>query len=321
MTHHPDTSIEPPRASAAATWTPATEGTHDAQERARRLASVVRVVTPAGEAVRPYLDPLRIAAHVWRHRSLIRQLTVRDLAARYRGSFLGVLWSLLVPLAMLGVYTFVFSIVFSAHWGTVEGGRGVVALILFAGLIPFNFFSEMIAVAPMLVVGNASYVKRVVFPLEVLPVVKALSALFQGLVSTVVLIAALLVARHGIPLTVLLLPLAWVPLVLLALGVTYALAALGVLVRDVGQAVGVILPFLFFLTPIVYPLEAVPAGFQVVAWMNPLAHVVEDARRTMIFALDPKWRALAINTTLCGLIAFVGFLFFMRSKRHFHDAL
>ena len=289
---------------------------------ARRLPSgAVREITPAGETVRPFLNPLRAVLHLWHHRDLIHQLTVRDLVARYRGSFLGVLWSLLLPLLMLCVYTFVFSMVFTARWGTQPDGRGQVALILFAGLIPYNFFAEMIGGAPVLVISNPSYVKRVVFPLEVLPLVKLGSALFQAFVSAGVLLVAVLLARHSLSPTVLLMPVAWIPLVILALGATYALAALGVFVRDVGQAVTVILPFLFFLTPIVYPLEAVPAAFQVFAWMNPIAHVVEDARRTAIFAMMPKWRAFAINCTLSSALAFASFLFFMRSKRHFHDAL
>jgi hypothetical protein len=200
VTHHPDTPFEPPAAGAAARWTRTAEAARpEPSPIATPRATVVREVTPAGEAVRPYLNPLRIAAHLWQHRGLVRQLTVRDLAARYRGSFLGVFWSLLVPLLMLGVYTFVFSIIFPARWGVTDGGRGVVALILFAGLVPFNFFSEMVSVAPALVVGNPSYVKRVVFPLEVLPLVKCLSALFQALVSVAVLVFGLLVMRQAVP--------------------------------------------------------------------------------------------------------------------------
>jgi len=281
----------------------------------------VREITPAGDPVRPFLNPVRTGLHLWRQRHLVRQLTVRDLAARYRGSFLGFLWSLLVPIAMLAVYTFVFSYVFRARWGVDEEHRSLVPLLLFAGLIPFNMFSEVVSIAPMLVVGNASYVKRIVFPLEILPLVKLLGALVHALVSAAVLVAAMLIARTTPPPTFALMPLAWLPLLLLTVAVTYVLAALGVFVRDVGQAIAIVLPFVFFLTPIVYPPEAVPAQLQFVPWMNPIAHVVDDARRTAIFGMGLKWRAFAINTLLCGTLAFGGFLFFMKSKRAFHDAL
>jgi lipopolysaccharide transport system permease protein len=286
-----------------------------------RVATVVREITPAGEAVRPFLNPLHTLAHLWRQRHLVRQLTARDLAARYRGSFLGIVWSLLVPMMMLALYTFVFSVVFRARWGVDENHKGMVALVLFAGLIPYNMFSEVVAVAPTLVVGNANYVKRVVFPLEILPLVKFLAAFVHALISAGVLVLAIVVARQTPPPTLVLMPIAWIPLVLLTLAVTYVFAALGVFVRDVGQAIAIVLPFIFFLTPIVYPPEAVPDRFAFVPWMNPIAHVVDDARRTAIFGMGLKWRAFAINCVLCGGLAFAGFLFFVKSKRAFHDAL
>jgi lipopolysaccharide transport system permease protein len=315
VTRHPDRSSEPLVALASAAEAPG-----DAPP-APAPSTLVREVTPVGEAVRPFLNPLRIVVHLWRHRHLVRHLTVRELAARYRGSFLGIMWSMLLPLFTLAIYTFVFSLVFKARWGVADQGRGLVALILFAGIIPFNVFSEVVSVAPSTILGNPGYVKRVVFPLEVLPLVKFLGALVQGLVSAVVLVLAIAIMRGTLSPTLAFMPIAWVPLLLLALGTSYGLSALGVFVRDVGQAVVVILPFLFFLTPIVYPIEAVPAQLRFIPWMNPLAHVVEDARRTAIFGLAPNWRAFANNCVLCGTFAYVGFLFFMKSKRAFHDAL
>lgn len=299
--------------SASQPWEPAPLA-------ADRPPALVQVMSPAGEPVRPYLNPFHTLAHLWRYRNLVAQLTRRELAARYRGSALGTVWALLVPLLMLCLYTYVFSMVFKARWGTQDGGKGLVALTLFAGLVPFNMFSEVVGGAPGVIVGSANYVKRVVFPLELLPLVKFASALVQGMISAGVLVLGLAVQGALHP-TLVLLPLAWLPLLLLMLGSGYFLAALGVFLRDTAQAVQVVLPFLFFLTPIVYPLEAVPSNLLVVVWLNPIAHVVEDCRRAALFGVPLNWRALALNTLGGAVVAFAGFLFFMKSKRAFHDAL
>ena len=281
----------------------------------------VRELTPAGDLVRPFVNPLHVVGHLWRHRGLIGQLTRRDLASRYRGSFLGMLWSLLVPLVMLCVYTFVFSVVFRARWGLGEEGRALFALILFAGLVPFNIFSEVVSAAPGLMVGNPNYVKRVVFPLELLPLVKFLGALFHGFISAGVLVLGLLWARGTVHPTMALMPISWMPLLLITLGGAYFLAALGVFIRDTTQAVTILLPFLFFLSPIVYPLEAVPEQYRAIIRFNPISHTVEDARRTAIYGVMPDWVWFAALLFVSGLVALGGFLFFMKSKRAFHDVL
>lgn len=284
-------------------------------------ASPVRELTAAGQSIRPFLNPLRILAHLARHRHLTLQLTRRELAARYRGSLLGTVWALLVPLSTLAVYTFVFSVVFRARWGAADEGRGVFALTLFAGLIPFNVFSEVVSTSPVVVLGNPGYVKRVVFPLEVLPLVRFLCALFQGLVSAGVLVLGLVVLRGHVPATIALMLVAWIPLMLMAVASAYFLAALGVFIRDIGQAVIVVLPFLFFLSPIIYPIDAVPAPLRPFINLNPIAHVVEDCRRTAIFGVAPDWHWFVRTLVLGTILALAGFLFFMKSKRAFHDAL
>ncbi len=283
-------------------------------------AQSVRALTPAGEPIRPFLNPWRAVVHCWRLRSLVSELTRRELAARYRGSFLGALWSLLAPNLMLSAYTFVFSIIFKGRWGNHDQGHGQFALTLFAGLVPYNVFAEVVGSAPALILGNASYVKRVVFPLEVLPLVRVLSATVQGLVSAAVLLLGVAVSGGLSPVAVLT-PVAWVPLLLLALAAAYALAALGVFVRDTAQAVTVLLPIIFFLTPIVYPLEAVPAGFQALLWLNPLTLVVEDCRRTAVFGLPPRWTWWSVSVFASAALALGSFVCFMKAKRGFHDAL
>jgi lipopolysaccharide transport system permease protein len=287
----------------------------------RHAGPPIYVVTPRGEAVTPFLNPFRVVAHLWSFRRLAWQLTQRELAARYRGSFLGTLWSLLVPLTMLVVYTFVFSVVFHSRWGVEQEGHGLFALTLLAGLTPFNVFSEVVATSPAVVLANPGYVKRVVFPLEVLPLVRFLASVTQGLISALVLVLGILVLRGTLPVTLLLMPIAWLPLLLIALGAAYVLSALGVFVRDIGQAVTVVLPLLFFLSPIIYPIEAVPPQFRFVTALNPIAHVVEDCRRVAIFGLQPDWKWFVRTMAVGCVAAFTGFLVFMKSKRAFHDAL
>ena len=321
MAAHDDTLTRPPPAVA----TPSAAGVARSWEPSRLAsatrAAVVHVRTPGGEAVRPFANPLRAAAHLWRLRRLTWQLAERELAARFRGSFLGILWSFLLPLMMLAVYTFVFAIVFQTRWVGQDGQRPIVALILFAGIVPFNLLSEVLATAPQAITANPGYVKRIVFPLEVLPLVRFLVALVNALASMVVLVFGLLAMRGNLPATLPLFPVVWLPLLLYAVAAAYGLAAFGVFVRDVTHAVGALLPFLFFLTPIVYPAEAVPEGFRFVAHLNPIAHVVDDSRRVLVFGMQPGWPVLAANATLAAALAFVTFLAFMKSKRAFHDGL
>lgn len=280
----------------------------------------VQEFSPAGDPLRRFLNPLYTLAHFWHSRHLISALTRRELAARYRGSFLGTLWSLLVPLLMLCVYTYVFSVVFKARWGTTTDSKGLVALTLLTGLVPYNLFAEVVATAPALVIGNTNYVKRVVFPLEILPLVRFLAALVPALISAGVLVLGLVLAG-GLHTTLPLMLVAWLPLLLLSIAAAYFLAALGVFVRDTGQVVQVVLPIIFFLSPILYPPEAVPASLQSLARLNPIAHVVEDCRRTAVFGLAPNWHWLVANTLACGVVALGSFLFFIKGKRAFHDAL
>ncbi len=281
-----------------------------------------KTITAHGESVAGYLNPLRMATHLWQHKGLIRQLAYREVTARYKGSFLGIGWSFLQPLMMLGVYTFVFSVVFNARWGVQQAeGRGGFALTLFMGLITYGIFSEMVNGAPNLVLGNVNYVKKVVFPLEILPVVRLLSVLVNALFSLVILFAGLLLIQHSIPWTVVALPLAWLPLLLFSLGCGYFLASLGVFIRDVGATVGVVTTMLFFLTPIFYPIQAVPERFRILNGINPIAVFVENARRVTVWGTWPDWSGLTISAVFSLMICLFGFVWFMKSKRAFADVM
>ncbi|MGR0185176.1 ABC transporter permease [Azospirillum aestuarii] len=237
----------------------------------------------------------------WHHRALVRRLVRREIEARYRGSVLGILWALLTPLLMLAVFTFVFSVVFQARWGTSTGGKGEFALILFAGLIVFTMFSEALVRAPGLILENPSYVKKVVFPLEILPWVMVLSSLFQVAVSLLILTAFYLAVFGLPPLSVLLLPLVWLPLLLFCLGVGLLLSGLGVYLRDLRAIMPVISQLLMFLSPLFYPASALPEAFRGLLHLNPLTGIIENTRTVLFAGTAPDWTVLGIQI-LAGLL-------------------
>jgi lipopolysaccharide transport system permease protein len=286
------------------------------------MADSVKIISPVGESVRGFFNPFRIVAHLWKYRDLIRQLTWREVVGRYKGSFVGLGWSFIQPLIMLCVYTFVFSVIFKVRWGVEsDEGRAAFALALFIGLITFSVFSEMVNSAPSLVLCNANYVKKVVFPLEILPLVRLFSTLINAVFSLVVLFAGILIINHFIHWTALLLPLVWVPMMLFTLGCGYFLASLGVFVRDIGTVIGVLTTMLFFLTPIFYPISAVPEPFRIFCRINPIAIFVEDARRVVLWGLSPDWPWFFLGVALSAAVLIFGFVWFMKSKKAFADVL
>ncbi len=280
------------------------------------------MISPRGESIRGFFNPVRIVTHLWQYRDLIRQLTWREVAGRYKGSFIGMGWSFIQPLVMLGVYTFVFSVIFKARWGVGgDEGKAAFALTLFMGLLTFNVFAEVANSAPTLVLGNVNYVKKVVFPLEILPLVRLFSALINAVFSLGVLFVGILVVTHFIHWTALLLPLIWLPMMMFTLGCGYFLASLGVFVRDIGSVIGVLTTILFFLTPIFYPISIVPERFHVFYRLNPLAIFVEDARRVVLWGLLPDWPWFFFGLVLSVAALILGFLWFMKSRKAFADVL
>lgn len=254
--------------------------------------------------------------------SLIRQLTRRDVVGRYQGSVLGVAWSLVAPLTMLGIYTFVFSVIFRARWGGLEEETTAgYALVLFAGLIVHGFFAECVNRAPGLVLGNANLVKKVVFPLEILPWTSMGAALFHAAASVVVLVVTTLVVRHSVPWTIVWLPVIVVPLVFTSAGVASALAALGVFVRDIGQMTGMAVNVLLFLSPVFYPATALPERLRWWFSLNPLTPVIEDVRNAVLFGQGPDWTRWLFATAFGLLVMQAGFWFFQRTRKGFADVI
>ena len=267
-------------------------------------------------------NPVRILAGLWHERHLTRQLTWREITGRYRSSMLGLLWSFITPLVTLSLYTYVFGVVFKARWpGARTGSLGEFGLMLFAGLTAFTLLSECINRAPHLITAQPNYVKKVVFPLEILPVSVLGAALFHAGISLLLLALAEQVVLGRVVWTILLAPLVLLPLVLLALGTSWAIASLGVFFRDIGHTVALIMQVLFFTTPIFYALEAVPAPWRDWLLWNPLVAVVDNMRRVSVSGTTPNWHSLA-TSAICGLVVFsLGHAWFVKTKRGFADVL
>ncbi len=259
---------------------------------------------------------------LWRNRQLIWQMTRREVAGRYRGSLLGLAWSFFNPLLMLVVYTFVFSVVFKARWNVGgDESKTDFAIILFTGMIVFNLFAEVVNRAPGLIIYNVNYVKKVVFPLEILSWVALGSVLFHSLVSLFVLISAQLILNHALPWTIVFFPLVLLPLVLATLGVAWFLSAIGVFMRDIGQITGVATTILMFLSAVFYPLSNLPQVYQNLLKLNPLVLIITESRNVLIYGNLPDWLSLG-GALFAGLIiAASGFWWFQKTRKGFADVL
>ena len=256
------------------------------------------------------------------HRNLWWRLTQREVAGRYRGSLLGWGWSLLNPLLMLGVYTFVFSTVFKARWPDLEqaGSLGF-AINLFAGLIVFNLFSECVGKAPTLVLSQPSYVTKVVFPLEILSAVAVGAAGFHACTSLVVLAGFELIATGTVPTTALWLPVVWLPLGLGCLALCWLLSALGVFLRDLPQLVNVCLSVLMFLSAVFYPISALPERWQPLLLANPLVLVIEQTRQVLVRGNQPSTKYLLIGIPAALLSCELCYRLFQKARRGFADVI
>lgn len=266
-------------------------------------------------------SPKEMLASVWRNRELTYALVKREVVGRYRGSFLGILWSFFNPLFMLAVYTFVFSVVFKARWGTGSDSKTEFALVLFAGLMVFNLFSECINRAPSLILANINYVKKVIFPLEILPWVAMGASLFHGAISLGVWLLAYVVF-FGMPhITLLYLPLIILPLVLFILGLSWFLSALGVYLRDVSQFIGVITTVMMFMSPVFYSASSLPEKYRGLLLLNPLTPAIEQARAVLFWGHAPDFLLLMSSLLVSASVASLGFAWFQKTRKGFADVL
>jgi len=266
--------------------------------------------------------PNQMARSVTSHRELIWSMTKREVIGRYRGSMIGILWSFFNPMLMLTVYTFVFSVVFKAKWNnTASESKSEFAIVLFAGMIVYTLFAETVNRAPSLIIANINYVKKVVFPLEILPVVALGSTLFHTAVSISVWLL-FYSTIHGMPhWTCLLFPVVLLPLMFLTLGMAWLLASLGVYLRDVAQIVSIFTTILMFLSPVFFSINSVPEDFRIFMLLNPLTFIIEQGREVLIWGHMPDWPLFALYMAGSLLFAWLGFAWFQKTRKGFADVI
>lgn len=258
---------------------------------------------------------------IWRNRSLLLQLWKRDFASRYKNGILGIGWALINPLLMLALYSFVFVTVFKMRWGSGPDVKGNFVILLFTGLIVHSFFAEFITRAPLLVSTNISYVKKVVFPLELLPLVPLLGAAINFVVGIVLVSALLFYLQGSVPATIFLLPAIVLPYALLVLGISYFLSATGVFIRDLTHVVGIVSTVAMFASPVLFPMESVPAAYQPFLYANPLTVIVEQLRDIAVLGIVPDWRVTGAYSVAAVVVFLLGFGWFQATRKGFADVL
>ncbi|WP_139491132.1 ABC transporter permease [Brevibacillus dissolubilis] len=269
-----------------------------------------------------YINPFHLFTSLYQHRYLLGQITKRDIQSKYRGSLLGSVWAFINPLVLLVIYTYVFSVIFQAKWGySTSSNHYEFALALFCGLISFNIFSETVNKSTGIILSNPNYVKKVVFPLEILPVSALLSSMFQAMINFLLLMIGMLFYFQEVHLTTLLFPILLIPLVLLTTGMALFLSSLGVYVRDIGQIVGVLVTILFYVTPIFYPASVVPEFFQEIMFANPLSTIIEAIRQAILWGNQPDWASWLQTTGITLLIFLFGYAWFKLTRKGFADVI
>lgn len=267
------------------------------------------------------VSPLMVFTSLSAHWDLIRQLTKREIVSRYRGSFLGVVWAFLHPVVMLAVYTVVFRGAFGMRWR--QNGESALdfGLLLFAGLIVHSLFAESMQRAPYLIVNHSNYVKKIVFPLEILAWSSLGAALFHATISALVLIVFYAFLHHALHWTMLLIPVLLLPLALVTIGISWFLASVGVFVRDIGQASGPVTAVMLFLSPVFYPVSAFPDSYRVLLYANPLTFLITQAQDLLIWGKSPFWIGIGLYCAGSYLIAWCGLLWFQKTRKAFADVL
>ena len=266
--------------------------------------------------------PRELVASTWRNRQLIVQMAKREVLGRYKGSIMGLAWSFFNPVLMLTVYTFFFSVVFKSRWtGGPAESKASFAVILFVGMIVHGLFAEVVNRGPTIILSNVNYVKKVVFPLEILPLVNVASAIFHSLIGLFVLIILQLIISQNFQWTTFFFPIIILPLVFASLGFAWFLSALGVYARDVGQVTGVFTSVLMFLSPVFYPVSALQPEYQIYLKLNPLTFIIEEGRNSLIYGVAPDWYGWCVAMLSGCTLAWAGFWWFQKTRKGFADVL
>lgn len=255
------------------------------------------------------------------HRWLTLELTKRDILGRYKGASFGLIWSLLSPCLMLGIYTLAFGFVLKSRWPGTEGKTVDFAMILFLGLITHGFFSECLTRAPSLITANSNLVKKIVFPLDILPWTLMLSGFFHFCANTLVFCALNLVMRHEINASVLLVPIVLLPLTFVALGVVWITSALTVFLRDISQVVGVASTAMLFLSSAIVPVESLPEEYRFAFQLNPLTFIIDQVREVAFWSRTPDWNGLGIYLMIALAFSYLSYCLFQKLRSGFADVL
>lgn len=254
-------------------------------------------------------------------RTLTFELTKRDILGRYRGASFGLLWSLLSPFLLLLIYSFAFGFVFKSKWPLVVGGDHSYTVILYLGLIVHGFFAECLTRSPTLVTSNANLVKRVVFPLEILPWATVFSALFHVGMNVMVFLVLRLSLEHTLCWSMLWLPVVIAPLVPLTLGVCWLFASFGVYLRDISQITGVLATGMLFVSSVMIPVQALPPSYQILFELNPLTFIIDQVRVVALAGHMPDLAGLSLYAIGGLVLMYVGYAWFMLTRRGFADVL
>lgn len=257
---------------------------------------------------------------MYRNRDLLRSLVKREIEVKYRASVLGRLWIVIYPLMMLAVYAFVFGGVFGSRWAG-KGNLTDFVPMLYCGLIVHAIFAETVGKAPFVIVNNPNYVKKVIFPLELLPVTNLFTALFNAAISFGLLLVMVVAFKHHLDWTLVFAPLVLLPLVLLAIGCAWVIAALGVFFRDIEQFIGILMSVLLFLSPVFYSSESVPPVARRLLQLNPLTYPIEEIRNVVLLGMTPNWSAWLIHMLPAVLVAWAGLWVFERARPAFADVI
>lgn len=257
----------------------------------------------------------------WQNKFVVMSMAKREVVGRYRGSVLGLLWSFVNPLLMLALYTFFFRYVFKAKWPDVGGSTADFAIMLFAGLIVHGMAAEIMSRSAGVIVSNVNLVKKVLFPVEVLPWVTVVSTLFHTTISFFVLLCFLLVSGGEIHWSVVLLPLVLLPMVLLFLGVAWVLSALGVYIRDIEQVMGSIVTLLLFTSTVFFSIENAPEAVRPILLLNPITEIINNVRKVVVYGVQPDWFNLFLYTLVAVIVLHFGYYFFNKTRKGFADVL
>lgn len=266
-------------------------------------------------------SPFSIFSDLWHYRKLIVRLSRREIEARYKGSFLGLFWSIFTPLLTMCIYTFVFSVMFKSRWADLADQPGAFALVLFSGLIVVNIFSECLNRAPTSILEHAEYVKRVVFPLEILQCVALITALFNAFIGTVVLLIAYPFILGTPPWTAIFFPIVLMPLLLMTLGTCWVLCSLGVFIRDLRHMVAILTSLLCFISPVFYPITLFPENLRKWVYLNPLTIILEQTRDIWFHGRLPNLEIWLASMLAGWIVCWLGFLWFCKTRKGFADVI